>query len=111
MYEALGHDGPPTQFWRKNVITDAPLERCPRRVELDAVGTRQAAEIDEARTLYWPHYRRGFLPVAGGVRDQPALTMDLIEQLQHFDAVTTARFTALRTDGETPEEGYPAWPR
>jgi hypothetical protein len=94
MLAMLGHDVAPVGYWTTNLATGAPLTRCPRRVELDASGSAAEGEVAEARA-YWPHYKRGFLPVAGGVSEQPALTLDLLAELDALEQLTKAKFLEI----------------
>ena len=93
MKAMLGHDGPPTQFWRANVISEAPLARCPRRDLLEAA-TEEAtlvAEIARHVDLYFPAYQQGILLAAGGLANQPALYAEYMHRCTIVDAAVQRR--------------------
>lgn len=96
----LGHDGPPTNYWRENVVTGETLARCPLRTlqlieERDpALGREYARMVGE----YFPHYQRGHLLEAGGLADQPARYVAWMRALAAMDARFQARLHAQPED-------------
>lgn len=85
--QMLGHDGPPESYWRENLITDAPLALCPLRTlqlarESDPILSREVERYDQ--TLY-PAWRDGHLLVKGGIGDQPARYLEIINLVRHFE--------------------------
>jgi hypothetical protein len=95
----LGHDGPPTAFWRENLITGATLERCPVRTLLDArqENPQLVAEVESYLTTLYPAYRDGHLLVAGGVADQPARYWDVINMIRDVASKGEEKFIELTT--------------
>lgn len=75
----LGHDGPPETFWKKNLLTEKPLDRCPVRT-LQLADQRLVAEIETNRQEIWPLWKRGLLLSAGGVEDQSARYLDMMRE-------------------------------
>lgn len=105
--EQLGHDGPPTGWWEANLLTGAPLARCPLRDFLDAQADdpARAEEFLRMRDEYLPLYEDGHLLVDGGVSDQPARYLDWMRALRKAAVASEVRFTQLtratpREDGE-----------
>jgi hypothetical protein len=96
MLQMLGHDGPPTQFWRKNVITDEELRRCPMRDWLEAEAHEPALVAEVRRHLdeYFPAYQQGLLLEAGGLANQPALYAEYMRRLARIDAAVQAKVHA-----------------
>lgn len=73
LYAALGHDGPPTDYFDKNLVTGEELTRCPLRTQLLIQQENPALYREFRRMLtYFAHYERGFLLHEGGLIDQPA---------------------------------------
>jgi hypothetical protein len=85
--QMLGHDGPPQAFWTENLITGAPLERCPLRAIQLARETDPAIahEVDRYAATYYPLYRDGHLLVEGGIADQPARYLELLGVMRDID--------------------------
>lgn len=75
----LGHDAPPTSFWKENLITRKPLERCPLRTLILAKASL-VHELQVYRTELWPLWERGHLMSAGGVEDQSARYIDYMRE-------------------------------
>lgn len=95
--QMLGHDGPPQSFWRENLVTDEPLARCPVRTlqlarESDLILAREVERYDD--TLY-PAYRDGHLLVKGGIGDQPARYLEIINLVRHYEISVEAKATEL----------------
>ena len=65
-----GCDGLPTL---KTEIEGQLLTRCPKRLFLD-----HPDDMSEV-LWYYSNYKRGLLPVAGGLLDQPALLMEMFK--------------------------------
>lgn len=94
----LGHDGPPTQYWRENLITGAPLARCPVRTLQLAGSGDEAPLLDELNRyldVYYPALDAGFLLETGGVGDQPARYWDLIQAIRDTAARQQAKYDDL----------------
>lgn len=101
--QMLGHDGPPAAFWRENLITDAPLERCPVRTlqlarEADPAIAR---EVDRYADDYYPNYKAG-IPrlIKGGIADQPARYLAIISVFQAMETAVEAKALALSSRKE-----------
>lgn len=93
----LGHDGPPAAFWRENLITDEPLARCPVRTLLLARETNPVLvrELDRYTETYYPAYKDGHLLVRGGVADQPARYLDIINLTRDLEHAVDAKAAEL----------------
>ena len=87
----LGHDAPPTSFWRENLITEAPLTECPLRTLLRA-SAAERDELDRHVTTYYPAYRDGHLLVEGGVADQPARYLAIVRQLRESEETQERKY-------------------
>jgi hypothetical protein len=105
MLEYLGHDGPPTNLWRENLLTGEPLSRCPVRTlqlaEEDLESAALVRELERVADVYFPAYEQGVLLEAGGVSDQPARYLDLIGLVRELRADTQERYVALVADEAT----------
>lgn len=100
---ALGHDGPPRQYWRENLVTGEPLERCPMRT-IQLLGESDpslVAEVEGVRTQLYPLFRRGYLPRSGGVEDQAARTLALLVMLDEMKQLAQVKAEQLMT----PDDG------
>lgn len=96
--EMLGHDGPPTAYWREHLLTDAPLARCPVRDILDApIDVRE--EVGELLQLLVPAYDAGHLLVAGGLADQPARYVEMIQLVRATRDRVSERLREIETEG------------
>lgn len=94
--QALGHDGPPTNYWDKNLITDVPLDRCPvRSLQLARESGTLAREVDRYTDVLYPAYKAGHLLVAGGVADQPARYLALINLVESIRQQVEEKASAL----------------
>lgn len=93
----LGHDGPPTNYWRENLITDEKLTLCPRRLMLLAPPA-MSAEVQRYVHSYYPAYQDGHLLVAGGLADQPARYVTLVQLTRRFDKAVQAKYEELATE-------------
>ena len=102
--QLLGHDGPPTGLWQENLVTKAPLERCPLRTILLA-SPESRAELRRYVDSYLPAYRDGFLLVHGGLADQPARYVELIQLGRRLERQVDAKYLEVRSseggDGDT----------
>ena len=95
--QMLGHDGPPTTFWREHLLTGDALRRCPVREILDApAGAR--AEVDELMGLLMPAYDAGHLLAAGGLADQPARYVEMIQLVRATRARVGERVDELERE-------------
>jgi hypothetical protein len=106
----LGHDAPPTNFWRENLLTRAPLAECPLRTILK----REAAHPQLAREMnahfrYYPAYTHGALLVQGGVADQPNRYLEYMALIDGSAHATEARYyELLREQTEAERESVTA---
>lgn len=103
MKQLLGHDGAPQSYWRENLVSGERLAECPLRTWVRAREQQRPLfdEIDRYLSTYHPAYRKGFLLVAGGIADQPARYLAMV---QHIDAVwdqVDAKLVAIETEGAT----------
>jgi hypothetical protein len=98
LYAILGHDGPPTQYWKENLIDGKSLERCPLRSLLLA-DPQLVAEINRHVNEYYPFYQDGHLLVSGGISDQPARTVAYMLEIKRVWAMVDLRHAEL-TEGE-----------
>jgi hypothetical protein len=102
----LGHDGPPTSFWRENLLTGEPLHECPLRTWLRAFEDQPALaqELVRYTGTYFPAYEDGHLLEAGGLADQPARYLDGMIAIRDTKRAVQARYDELKTpdahDGE-----------
>lgn len=92
----LGHDGAPVMI-RENVITGAPLARCPMRDLLEA-DPALSAEIGRMQYEYFPMFKLGHLLEDGGLANQPARYVDYMRHLHALDRRVQANL-------ETPDNG------
>jgi hypothetical protein len=86
----LGHDGPPESFWRKNLLTGKPLERCPVRT-LQLATPHLVDEIEALRTEIWPLWEKGLLLSAGGIEDQSARYLDYMREFDLTQRMVEAK--------------------
>ena len=94
----LGHDGPPTQYWKENLIDGKPLERCPLRTILLA-DPNLVSEMTRHVNEYFPFYEDGHLLVAGGISDQPARSIAYMLEIKRVRQTVDARYAELN-EGE-----------
>jgi hypothetical protein len=94
----LGHDGPPEAFWRENLLTGKPLDRCPVRT-LQLADPALTREMDMMRLEVYPAWQQGHLLSAGGIEDQSAR---YLEFMRTFD--TTKHLVQLKHNELRPEE-------
>lgn len=95
----MGHDGPPQGLWTENLVTKQPLERCPVRTLLLAPPAL-TAEVHRYVNTWYPAYQDGFLMQEGGLADQPARYVELVQLTQRLDRMVQARWDELR-----PQDG------
>lgn len=95
----LGHDGPPTQFWKENLIDGKKLERCPLR-QLQLADPSLVAEINRHVHEYFPFYEDGHLLVAGGVSDQPARYLAYMGEIRQVWGMVDVRHAELTEEGQ-----------
>jgi hypothetical protein len=95
----LGHDGPPTAFWKENLIDGTPLERCPLR-SLQLADPELVAEINRHVNEYFPFYEDGHLPVAGGISDQPARTIAYMLEIKRDQQLVELKYAELNKGSE-----------
>jgi hypothetical protein len=98
----LGHDGPPETYWRDNLITGKPLERCPVRT-LQLANPHLVSEIETHRTELWPLWEKGLLLSAGGIADQSARYMDLMREFDHTQTLVDALAREDASAGESEQ--------
>jgi hypothetical protein len=58
------------------------------------------AEIDRYTESYYPAYRDGHLLVAGGLADQPARYVELVQLTRSYEHAVQAKFDAEQEDAE-----------
>lgn len=105
MMELLGHDGPPTQFYRENLLTGEPLARCPVRTEQLADPALRRA-VDYHRLELYPVYRdHGVLPRAGALLDQDAQTLDYLRTIAGYDRRVERKYADLMRARSASAEG------
>jgi hypothetical protein len=73
LYEKLGHDGPPTDYFDANLFTGKPLDRCPLRA-MQLIEARDPQLVAEFRRMqdWYEFFQRGVLLEPGSLSDQPA---------------------------------------
>lgn len=92
----LGHDGPPTNLWRENLVSGEPLAECPMRTILRRRASHAAlAQEWQAALAQYPFFEKGVLLVAGGISDQPARWFDMMSLIQETRAATEAKNRAI----------------
>lgn len=93
----LGHDNTPMAFWRENLITGAPLERCPvRTIQLARASAGSVAvEVDRYADTYYPAYKDGHLLTRGAVADQPARYLEMIGLIRSIDMKVENKMLAI----------------
>lgn len=103
MRQILGHDGPPTNIWRENLLTGKPLTECPLRTILRLQETQPAIsrEVD-THLRYYGAYDRGVLLVAGGISDQPARYVELMDRIDQQKHETETKYFALLKGDDEP---------
>lgn len=84
-YAQLGHDREP-ELWQTNSITKAPLKLCPIR-RLQLAPESMQLEINRMLGFYYPMFKAGHLPMAGGLHDQPARLMDYMQLIQRLESM------------------------
>lgn len=94
----LGHDGPPEAFWRENLLTGKPLERCPVRTLLLA-DPHLVGEMETYRAELWPLWEKGLLLAAGGIEDQPARYLDYMRAFDHAQAMVDLKAREVSGEG------------
>jgi hypothetical protein len=96
----LGHDGPPVTFWTKNLITDEPLERCPVRTILLARDDPRSAihEVERYVDFYYPAYVDGHLLSSGGIGDQPARYLEIINEVRSAEACVDRKMIEISNE-------------
>jgi hypothetical protein len=99
----LGHAGPPTSLYKEHLITGEPLERCPVRTIQLAEQERPAlgAELERYIRTYYPAYEDGHLLVSGGIGDQPARYLALINAIRDMNAESDAKDAAIEQANKT----------
>lgn len=93
--QMLGHDGPPTNVYTSNLLTDKRLDRCPVR-SLQLADAAVVGEVDRYVDIYYPAYEDKHLLVAGGLADQPARYVDLIQLVRRIDRETESKFHEIK---------------
>ena len=99
--EQLGHDREPTGLWDSNLITDAPLTRCPVRL-LQLAEPEVRREILRWKDQY-PDFKKGHLLVAGGISDQPARWIEAMHCLESLDQRQQSKYLEIKkaSDGDS----------
>lgn len=98
----LGHEGPPTAYWKENLVDGTKLERCPMRSLLLA-DPELVAEINRHVNEYFPFYEGGHLLVAGGISDQPARWVAYMLEINRDQQLVDLKFAELNAGGEGSE--------
>jgi hypothetical protein len=98
--QILGHDGPPTSLWTKNLLTGQPMDRCPvRTLQLaEEAGSPHVREVNRYVDVYFPAYEDKHLLVEGGIADQPARYVELIQLVRAIDRKTEAKYHAITAE-------------
>ncbi len=106
MKTLLGHDAPPTSYWRENLINGKPLARCPVRT-IQLADPKLVNELEQFRLEIYPFWKKGHFPRAGGALDQSARELALLREYDRVGELTKARYRELRgeTDGEDSVDG------
>lgn len=93
----LGHDGPPTYYWRENLISGEQLAECPLRTALRSEASDPALirEIERHQTVYLPAYDAGHLLVGGGISKQPARYLAFMNTLTALREKQQTRYAEL----------------
>lgn len=94
LYAALGHNGPPQQYWQENLLSDETLARCPVRDLLEAP-EHLTNEVARYVGTYYPAYRDGHLLVAGGIADQPARYLNMVRLIASLEAQAELKYDEL----------------
>jgi alkaline phosphatase len=96
----LGHDGPPTNYWRDNLVTKQPLARCPlRSIQLAReTDPTMSAAVDRAVDVLYPAYKDGHLLVAGGIADQPHHYLQMMGVIRDLDALGEATYRRIQAE-------------
>jgi hypothetical protein len=97
--QMLGHDGPPQNYWTTNLITGEALERCPLRT-LQLAPRTLDAELFRYTELYYPAYQDKHLLVEGGIADQPARYLELVQLTARYERLAQAKYDSLTADTE-----------
>lgn len=102
----LGHDGPPTSYWRENLVNGEPLHRCPVRTT-QLADQKLVQELEMFRFEIYPFWKKGHFPRAGGAGDQDARQLAMIRELDLVGEIVKDRYRELRgeTDGEDSVDG------
>jgi hypothetical protein len=102
--QVLGHDGPPTNLWRENLVTGQRLDRCPvRTVQLMQEQMPQlVSEANRYVDVLHPAYVDKHLLIAGGINDQPMRYLDYMGAIGDIKQTVTRRFREItRENGGT----------
>lgn len=85
-------------MWRDNLITDAPLARCPlRSLQLAAATAPElVAEMGRYLETYEPAYAEGFLLEEGGIADQSARYLDVMRLIRAFRDAAQRKFDEIQ---------------
>jgi hypothetical protein len=98
----LGHDGPPTNHYRENLVSGAPLMECPLRTVLRARESKPVLvrEIDRYLDEHYPNYEAGFLLNEGGAADQPARYATFMTTIRAMRAAQHAKWEEINRPPE-----------
>jgi hypothetical protein len=93
----LGHDGPPTSFYRQHLLTGEDLPRCPMRTLQLAAETDRAVSTELGRylTTVFPMYTDGHLLEDGGVSAQPARSLEILGLIRESEAQIDAKYVEI----------------
>lgn len=95
----LGHDGPPTSYWRENLVNGNRLDRCPVRT-MQLADPKLARELEMFRFEIYPFWKKGHFPRAGGAGDQSARELAMLRELDRVGEVVKDRYSELRGDND-----------
>lgn len=100
----LGHDGPPSGLWDKNLVTGEPLGRCPRRLLLEEDGSRELREVAHYRDEIFPLWQRNLLYFPGSVGEQPARYIAFMREFDHAKLAAQAAYDRIsKEQGESAD--------
>jgi hypothetical protein len=92
----LGHDAPPTAFWKENLVNGEKLERCPVRT-LQLADQSMLSEVTRHAVDYYPFYEDGHLLVAGGISDQPARFIAYMQEINRLRVIVDNKYEEERS--------------
>lgn len=79
----------------ENLITGEALTRCPLRT-IQLAPPAAVQEMDRHVDRYYPAYQDGYLLVAGGIADQPARYLAMLEQIGQYERKAQAKYDDVK---------------